>query len=281
MTDKLSLAISLFNSGKKHEAESLLAEILKSDPDNSPAWYGMALCQSNNDKVVYCLQKVLALDPNNEKARLLLAKVQNITGPKQEFILQEDSKPPDQKSKVVCSNCGNLNDDSDIYCRKCGLNLHFLNQKPQTSEGENKRSSLLVLDILFIVLLLAIIYVSSLQMFPDSEMALVAALHGNPFNVGIRVYYDSVFVLTYSIIISFIYSIISIIALQHHPKISGGLWVLVSLALSFHPIISLMYFTNSTSMLFDMFYKGFLYFLFPIFLIFVFGLVKLFSTNNK
>jgi len=107
MDEQLSQAISLFNSGKKHEAQVLLTKILENDPSNSKAWYGMALCQKENDKVIYCLEKTIALDTTNEKAKQLLRKVQarSIEKPGSTELKKDEIGDIKQKK---CMKCGSI-----------------------------------------------------------------------------------------------------------------------------------------------------------------------------
>lgn len=76
MDNKLQEAVVLYNKGNKAQALKLLAEIVRQEPSNSVAWYGLALCLDEFDKKVYCLKKVLSLDPTHKKARQLLEKLQ-------------------------------------------------------------------------------------------------------------------------------------------------------------------------------------------------------------
>lgn len=68
--------MDLYKKGDKAQASKLLAEIVRQEPNNSVAWYGLALCLDERDKKIYCLKKVLSLDPTHEKARQLLEKLQ-------------------------------------------------------------------------------------------------------------------------------------------------------------------------------------------------------------
>jgi tetratricopeptide (TPR) repeat protein len=77
MTEKLQEAVSLYNKGDKPQALKLLAEIVKQEPNNSDAWYGLALCLDDPDKKVYCLKRVLSLDPSHKKAQQSLEKLQS------------------------------------------------------------------------------------------------------------------------------------------------------------------------------------------------------------
>ncbi len=44
MSEKLQEAVSLYKKGDKPQAMKLLTEIVKQEPDNSIAWYVLALC---------------------------------------------------------------------------------------------------------------------------------------------------------------------------------------------------------------------------------------------
>jgi len=136
MDEQLSKAISLFNSGKKQEAQTLLAEILKKDPSNSIAWYGMALCQKADDRVIYYLNKALSTDPKNERAKQLLIKVQtrscNQNSPAEAL---KNDKIIDKNPKK-CPRCGIQNSENSIYCYKCGS---ILDQSYERDESQDLR----------------------------------------------------------------------------------------------------------------------------------------------
>lgn len=74
--EKLKQAISLYKQGNKSQAANLLGEIVRQDPNNSVAWYGLALSLDEPDKKIYCLKKVISLDPSHEKAQQLLENLQ-------------------------------------------------------------------------------------------------------------------------------------------------------------------------------------------------------------
>ena len=75
MSEKLKEAALLYNKGDKPQALKLLAEIVKQEPNNLDAWYGLALCLDDHDKRVYCLIRVLSLDPSHKKAQQSLEKL--------------------------------------------------------------------------------------------------------------------------------------------------------------------------------------------------------------
>lgn len=55
-------------AGQKDEARQLLQQSLRIDPDSEPAWLWLASVANNNRERVFCLNKVLELNPNNETA---------------------------------------------------------------------------------------------------------------------------------------------------------------------------------------------------------------------
>ncbi len=61
--------------GHKNEAQRLLAQAVQQDPNNSSAWFGLAIVLSDENKKKDCLKRVLALKPDHERARAMLAKL--------------------------------------------------------------------------------------------------------------------------------------------------------------------------------------------------------------
>lgn len=75
MTDKLKQAITLIRSGNKAEGGQILAKILKADPQNELAWLWISQTVKTRQQQQDCLEKVLAINPNNMAAQKALAKV--------------------------------------------------------------------------------------------------------------------------------------------------------------------------------------------------------------
>lgn len=74
--DKLKQAELLYKQGNKSQAANLLGEIVRQDPNNSSAWFGLALSIDESDKKIFCLKKVVALEPSHQKALQLLKQLQ-------------------------------------------------------------------------------------------------------------------------------------------------------------------------------------------------------------
>ena len=62
-------AIELIRQGNAAEGAKLLSEVLQTSPDDEQAWLWMSACVPGQDKKIYCLQRVLQINPNNAAAR--------------------------------------------------------------------------------------------------------------------------------------------------------------------------------------------------------------------
>lgn len=68
MTEKLEQAIHELEIGNKPAAVTLLAQVLKEDPENEDAWVWMSEAVDDSIKKVECLEKVLEINPFNQDA---------------------------------------------------------------------------------------------------------------------------------------------------------------------------------------------------------------------
>ena len=73
--DKLNDAISKAKSGDRGTAGKLLAEYVRENPSNEIAWLWLSVCVNSVDKKRFCLNKALAINPNNENAQKALAQL--------------------------------------------------------------------------------------------------------------------------------------------------------------------------------------------------------------
>ncbi len=72
----LSQAIQAIQSGDKAAAQRLLTQLLAAEPNNDQAWLWLAACLSAPEKQRYCLQKALAIRPDNPQARQALEQLE-------------------------------------------------------------------------------------------------------------------------------------------------------------------------------------------------------------
>ncbi len=73
MDPKLEQAIQAIKSGDKSAGMVLLAQVIRSDPNNESAWIWMATAQDDPEKKKQSLERVLRINPANERVRRALA----------------------------------------------------------------------------------------------------------------------------------------------------------------------------------------------------------------
>jgi len=73
--DPLQQAIGLIQIGDKTGAIKILKEIITKEPKNENAWLWLAACFDKPENKVRSLQKVLEINPNNQKAKQALGKL--------------------------------------------------------------------------------------------------------------------------------------------------------------------------------------------------------------
>jgi hypothetical protein len=94
--ERLNLAIGELKAGNKPKAKQLLADIVRTEPQNETAWLYLAACITNDEQKKYCLLKVLSINPTNQAAQKALAQLEFLQGSTIEEITQ---KPKNVVSK--------------------------------------------------------------------------------------------------------------------------------------------------------------------------------------
>ncbi len=104
-TGLLASAIAAAKAGNKAEARQLLAQVLRNDPQNEPAWLWLSGVVGTDDERIDCLERVLAINPGNPHARRGLAvlrrQVKRRTPPA--YAISPPSSPA-QPTRAVVSN---------------------------------------------------------------------------------------------------------------------------------------------------------------------------------
>ena len=69
LQDELQQGITALKAGKKSEAEQILKEVARQNPQDVDAWLWLGASVSTPNETLYCLERVLELEPDNQKAR--------------------------------------------------------------------------------------------------------------------------------------------------------------------------------------------------------------------
>jgi hypothetical protein len=62
-------AIEVIKQGNLAEGAKILSVVISKNPENELAWLWMSACVGDQEKKIYCLQKVIQLNPSNQSAR--------------------------------------------------------------------------------------------------------------------------------------------------------------------------------------------------------------------
>jgi tetratricopeptide (TPR) repeat protein len=82
LSPELQEAVDTAKAGQLAEARSMLKQILRKDPTNEMAWFVYSQIAESRANAIVCLQKVLAINPYNERARKMLDQMQPKEEPK-------------------------------------------------------------------------------------------------------------------------------------------------------------------------------------------------------
>jgi tetratricopeptide (TPR) repeat protein len=84
LSPELQEAVDTAKAGQLAEARSMLKQILRKDQSNEMAWFIYAQIADKRENAIFSLQKVLELNPYNERARKMLEQLQPKEEPKEE-----------------------------------------------------------------------------------------------------------------------------------------------------------------------------------------------------
>ncbi len=92
--DLLQRAISAYKAGRKDEARDVFMDIVEQDPRHEQAWLYLSALVDSPEEQQICLENVLTVNPNNEKAKQGLATI------KQKLSGQQRKMPFDPTADV-------------------------------------------------------------------------------------------------------------------------------------------------------------------------------------
>lgn len=105
----LAQAEAYVNQDQRGPARAVLAELLRQDQENETAWLLSARVSDKPDQVLYCLRRVLKINPGNSQAQVLLQHLQESREPAPAPIL-----PPDQPLQTPAENVPPLKTEPDL-----------------------------------------------------------------------------------------------------------------------------------------------------------------------
>ncbi len=73
--DAVKQAIAIIKSGDKASGQKILAGVVSSDSKNEAAWMWLSVCVEQVSQKKFCLNRVLAINPNNQQARQALSEL--------------------------------------------------------------------------------------------------------------------------------------------------------------------------------------------------------------
>ena len=98
---QLRTAYETAKAGDRPRARQLVQEVLQAEPRNDAAWYLYAKIAGDRQKSIYCLKKVLEINPSHERARQDLERLSSGVANQNPPTPSEQQTPEKQPSKKL------------------------------------------------------------------------------------------------------------------------------------------------------------------------------------
>jgi len=153
----LQLTRQAIREGKRSEARQLLTRVLRDNPRSETAWLWLSAIVDDPAKERQCLERVLAIDPDNEIAQRGLAGLD-------EARVSIAPVPP---SLIPCPHCGKRIRQTSQFCGYCGRKISAVDSDnpAQASQPSQRRPQVLPivgLSALGLIVVAVLIAVSTL-----------------------------------------------------------------------------------------------------------------------
>lgn len=136
MSEILSQATIEIQNGNKDKGRELLIPFIKDHPNSERAW-GLLYntCKSDSERL-FCLQKILQINPANDKAKKLVSQLSTTLDP---LDIPAYAPPNNQESEILknCPYCAEKINSSAIVCPHCRRDLRV---SPSDSAQLNENS---------------------------------------------------------------------------------------------------------------------------------------------
>ena len=114
--------VAFAQGGDRQGAARVLSRVTEEDPQNELAWHWRAFAADSDEERVRCMERVLAINPSNERAKAWFARLR-----------LPASQPPGkieseaEKGKKACPICERTMEPSSERCSSCGSVVSWKN----------------------------------------------------------------------------------------------------------------------------------------------------------
>ena len=91
---QLTQAIEHLKTGRRAQAQSILARLVQEQPGNADAWVMLSACFDQPERKSFCLDKALSIDPNHPKAMRALEELSGAAGAGMEAAMETPEEIP-------------------------------------------------------------------------------------------------------------------------------------------------------------------------------------------
>ncbi len=159
MDDLIQQGITANKAGKKDEARKYFIAAIKENRDNEYAWQYMYNVANGDKERLSCLQQILRINPQNEKAKVLLNQLKHVE--------PTNNVQPQVTLRKKCPYCAeDILLDAKI-CRFCGRDLQI---KPISKKSRNKSLLIGIVTTVALIVIVSVIYI-----FFGNQVAILAS----------------------------------------------------------------------------------------------------------